>query len=165
MDGEVESVTSLATRSASNMFENYEYPTTTVNLLRFADGRVGKATSSIDCLQPYYFHTHLIGSHGSLFDNKFYTTRFGDLKKDRWSTLGTPLVDSGNVADHPYQTQFDAFFESIAEGIDMPLTSLEDALRTFEVVFACDRSAAECGRVVTLAELKVSNTSHVCERN
>ena len=34
----------------------------------------------------------------------------------------------------------------------MALTSLADAVRTFEVVFAADRSAAE-GRTVQLAEL------------
>lgn len=153
MDGEVESVSSIATHSANEHFQPYEYPTTTVNLLRFVDGRIGKSTSSIDCLQPYYFHTHLIGSEGSLLDNKFYTTRFGDLKKDRWCELNVPLVDSGNVSDHPYQKQFEAFFQSLAQQSEMPLTSLDDACRTFEVLFACDRSAAEFGRTVKLTEL------------
>lgn len=153
MDGEVESVTSISTRSTNDIFHPYEYPTTTVSLLRFTDGRVGKTTSSIDCLQPYYFHTHLIGSEGSLLDNKLYTTRFGDLKRDRWCELSTPLLDSGDVADHPYQKQFEAFFESLSNHSKMALTSLEDACRTFNVVFACDRSAAEAGRTVTLKEL------------
>lgn len=154
MAGEVESVTSLATQSTNNIFRPYEYPTTTVNLIRFTDGRVGKTTSSIDCLQPYYFHTHLVGSEGSLLDNRLYTTRFGELKKDRWCELNFPLVDSGDVANHPYQKQFETFFESLAQGISMPLTSLTDACRTFEVVFACDRSSAEGGRPVWLTELR-----------
>lgn len=67
MEGEVESVSSACTRSANATFQSYEYPTTTVNLIRFTDGRVGKVTSCIDCLQPYYFHTHLVGSEGTLF--------------------------------------------------------------------------------------------------
>jgi len=154
MEGDVESVTSIATQSANEHFRPYEYPTTTVNLLRFADGRIGKTTSSIDCLQPYYFHTHLVGSEGSLLDNKLYTTRFGDLKKDHWCELGFSLLDSGDVADHPYQKQFEAFFQSLAQQSKMPLTSLDDAFRTFEVLFACDRSAAEGGRSVKLAELR-----------
>jgi UDP-N-acetyl-2-amino-2-deoxyglucuronate dehydrogenase len=154
MDGEVESVSSIATKSASPTFEAYEYPTTTVNLIHFTDGRIGKVTSCIDCLQPYYFHTHLIGSEGTLLDNRLYSTQLGDLKKDRWSDLNIPLVDSGNVADHPYQKQFEAFFNALAEEKPMSLTNLDDACRTFEVVFACDRSAAEDGRTVKLSELR-----------
>jgi predicted dehydrogenase len=154
MDGEVESVSSLATRSASPTFKAYEYPTTTVSLVLFKDGRIGKATSCIDCLQPYYFHTHLVGSEGTLLDNRLYSTRLGDLKKDRWSELNIPLVDSGNVAYHLYQKQFEAFFNALAENEPMPLTNLDDACRTFEVVFACDRSAAQRGRTVQLSELR-----------
>lgn len=154
MEGEVESVSSTCTQSANATFQSYEYPTTTVNLIRFTDGRVGKVTSCIDCLQPYYFHTHLVGSEGTLFDNRLYSTRLGELKKDRWSELNIPLVDSGDVGDHPYQKQFEAFFQALAEQKPMPLTSLGDAGRTFEVLFACDRSAAEGGRPVQLSELR-----------
>lgn len=154
MDGDVESVTSVSTQSTNETFRAYEYPTTTVNLIRFADGRVGKVTSCIDCLQPYYFHTHLVGSEGTLYDNRLYSTRLGDLKKDRWSELNIPLVDSGDVGDHPYQKQFEAFFQALAAQEAMPLTSLGDAWRTFEVVFACDRSAAENGRAVKISELR-----------
>ena len=45
---------------------------------------LGKCTSSIDCLQPYYFHTHLVGSKGSLLDNKFYAA-------GRSAELGRPV--------------------------------------------------------------------------
>ncbi|MGI8782862.1 MAG: hypothetical protein ACR2L2_04320 [Acidobacteriota bacterium] len=33
---------------------------------------------------------------------------------------GTPLVDSGDVADHPYQPQFQAFVDSLRKGEAMP---------------------------------------------
>jgi predicted dehydrogenase len=154
MDGDVQSVTSIATQSTHEHFMPYEYSTTTVNVLRFVDGRIGKVTSCIDCLQPYYFHTHLVGSEGSLLDNKLYTTRFGELKKDRWCELKFPPVDSGDVADHPYQKQFEEFFTALANGCQMPLTSVQDACRTFEVLFACDKSQREGGRMVTLEELR-----------
>ena len=39
------------------------------------------------------------------------------------------MLDSGDVADHPYQTQFQAFFDALDAGKDMPLTSFADALR------------------------------------
>lgn len=147
---DVVEVSSYATRSHGAAFAPYEYPTTSVTLVRFASGAVGKCTSSIDCRQPYYFHTHLVGSEGSLLDNKFHSTKL-HTNPHVWSTLAMKLLDSGDVSDHPYQTQFEAFFEALAAGRDMPLTSLADAVRTHEVIFAADRSAAE-GRPVQLAE-------------
>jgi len=152
MDGEVEEVSSYATSSANKDFKKYEYPTTSVTLLKFKDGRIGKVASSIDCLQPYYFHTHLIGSEGSLLDNKFHSTRLA-LNKQKWSELSLKLCDSGDVSDHPYQTQFEAFFNALAAGKDMTLTSLDDAAKSHEVIFAADKSA-ELGRPVKMSEMK-----------
>jgi hypothetical protein len=63
------------------------------------------------------------------------------------------MLDSGDVSDHPYQTQFEAFFDALNEGNDMPLTSFRESLRSFEVLFAADKSAAEGGRPVKLSEL------------
>ena len=63
------------------------------------------------------------------------------------------LVDSGDVSDHPYQAQFEAFFNALDRGKDMPLTSLDDAVLSHEAVFAADRSV-ELGRPVKISELK-----------
>ncbi|MFO0984493.1 MAG: Gfo/Idh/MocA family oxidoreductase [Planctomycetota bacterium] len=141
MDGELSSVSSAATASKNRIFRQYEYPTTSVTILRFADGRIGKVASVIDCWQPYYFHTHLVGSEGSLLDNKFHSTLISGLNKHQWSTLTMKLLDSGDVSDHPYSTQFQAFFDSLDAGKEMPLTSLAEALRTHQAIFAADLSA------------------------
>lgn len=141
MGEDVETVSSYATHSANKDFAKYEYPTSSVTILRFKDGRVGKVASVIDCLQPYYFHVHLVGSEGSLLDNKFHSTKLGGLNKSEWSELSMKLLDSGDVSDHPYQTQFEAFFTALSLGQEMPLTSLAHALRTHEVIFAADSSA------------------------
>lgn len=153
MGGEVESVTSYSTTSTGTDFKDYEYPTSSVTIVKFADGRIGKTASIIDCLQPYYFHTHLVGSEGSMLDDKFYSANLGALKKTGWSQLNMALMDSGDVADHPYQVQFDEFFNSMEQGHLMPLTSLPEAFKSFEVVFAADKSAEE-GREVKLSELR-----------
>lgn len=152
MDDRVEEVTSYATRSRSPIFAPYQYPTTTTTLLKFASGKVGKVASVIDCLQPYYFHTHLVGSEGTILDNRLYSHKLKGMSKARWSTLETPLIDSGDVSDHPYLPQFQAFVDAIGEGRDMPLTSLDIALESHRVAFAADLSAAE-GRPVKLSEL------------
>lgn len=150
MGREVESVTSVDTTSANKTFAEYEYPTTSVTLLRFADGAIGKCAAVIDCLQPYYFHTHLVGSEGSLLDHKFHSAKLG-LDKHAWSQLSVKLVDSGDVADHPYQTQFQDFFAALDRGADMAHTSLASAMKTHVACLAADLSARE-RRTVTLSE-------------
>jgi len=141
MGEDVEVVSSYSTHSLNPSFSRYEYPTASVTILKFKDGRVGKVASVIDCLQPYYFHVHLVGSEGSLLDNKFHSTQLGGLNKGKWSELSMKLLDSGDVSDHPYQTQFEAFFAALNSNHEMPLTSLAHALRTHEVIFAADSSA------------------------
>ncbi len=151
MGSEVESVTSQTTTSASSVFAPYQYPTTSVTILRFKNGALGKVASVIDCLQPYYFHTHLVGSEGSLLDDKFHSTKLGT-NKQQWSRLSMKMLDSGDVSDHPYQSQFQAFFDALDQGRDMPLTSLDQALNSHLAVLAADLSARE-NRTVKLAEL------------
>jgi predicted dehydrogenase len=152
MDAAVEEVTSYATRSSSKTFAPYEYDTTSTTILRFEGGQVGKVASVIDCLQPYYFHTHLVGSEGSLLDDKFHSAKLGT-DKSRWSALATHLVDSGDVKDHPYQPQFQAFVDAVRAGRKMPLTDLETALETHRVIFAADLSAKK-GEPVRLSKMR-----------
>jgi predicted dehydrogenase len=148
MGNDVMEVSSFATKSRSKIFAPYEYPSTSVTVLKFRDGSVGKCTSSVDCLQPYYFHTHLLGSKGSLLDNKFHSQELST-NKAAWSTLALKMLDSGDVGDHPYQTQFEAFLNALDRGRQMPLTSLDEAAISHEIIFAADRSA-ETGRPVRL---------------
>jgi UDP-N-acetyl-2-amino-2-deoxyglucuronate dehydrogenase len=148
----VEEVFAYGTKSSSPIFGNYEYPSTSVTVLKYRDGKVGKCASVIDCWQPYYFHTHLVGSEGSLLDNKFQSKLLAGLGREHWNQLSFKPVDSGDVADHPYKTQFDRFFEAIMRGEEMPLTGLKDAVRTHEVIFASDLSL-QTGRPVKLDEL------------
>lgn len=141
MGSDVEQVTSYDTKSKSKVFAPYQYPTTSVTILKFKGGAIGKCAAVVDCLQPYYFHTQLCGSHGSLLDNKFHSMKLNTDKR-AWSRLSMKMLDSGDVFDHPYTTQFQAFFDALDRGAEMPLTSLHDAMRTHKVVFAADRSAA-----------------------
>jgi predicted dehydrogenase len=143
MGSEFDTVSSYSASSSNKDFSKYEYPTSSVSIIKFKNGAVGKVASIIDCLQPYYFHFHLVGSEGSLLDNKFYSTKLGGLNKGKWSELSMKMLDSGDVSDHPYQVQFEAFFKAVDEGKEMPLTSLSDAMLTHKVVFAADKSAEQ----------------------
>lgn len=141
MGDDVESVHSVSTGSKSPIFKPYEYDTTSVTVLKFKSGKVGKTAAVVDCLQPYYFHTHLVGSKGSLLDNKAHFHGIEGMNKDQWSQLSFSPVDSGDVADHPYQNQFQVFFDSLAKGRVMPHTGLKEAMKSHQVIFAADRSA------------------------
>lgn len=152
MDGEVEEVTSYSTKSASPDFTPYEYDTTSSTLLKFKDGRVGKVASVIDAQQPYYFHIHLSGSEGSLLDDKFYSAKLKGATKERWSRIAAPMIDSGDVDDHPYEPQFQSFVESIGKGVPMELTDFKTAFASHKVAFAADLSA-KSGKPVKLSEL------------
>ena len=153
MGNDVEEVFATSTRSANPIFAPFEFPSTTVAMLRFKDGRIGKVSSVLDCFQPYYFHTHLVGSEGSILDGKFHSNLLDGHERNRWSELPCQLVDSGDVSDHPYEEQFNAFFAALARGEEMPLTGLREATRTHEVIFAADRSWQE-NRPVKMMEIQ-----------
>ena len=100
---------------------------------------MGKCAAVVDCLQPYYFHAHLVGSEGSLLDNKFHSQKLTGLNKAAWSQLSMKMLDSGDVADHPYQTQFQAFFDAVDRGGER--TQFRRRLRHQTIIAADDRSA------------------------
>ncbi len=152
MDSEVDEVSSYHTKSKSRLFQPYEYDTTSVTLLKFKNGKVGKCASVIDCLQPYYFRIHLVGSEGSVLDDKYYSAKLKGTKKDQWSRSAVPMIDSGDVADHPYQPQFQSFVESIEADQTMQLTDFDTAFASHKVAFAADLSA-KTGRSVALSDL------------
>lgn len=143
MNDRVEEVTSYASQSSNPLFTPYEYRTTSTTILKFKSGTVGKCAAVVDCMQPYYFHAHLVGSEGSILDNKFHSQKLAGLNRHAWSQLSMNLLDSGDVSDHPYQTQFQAFFDALENGKEMPLTSFSDAFTTHRVMAAADKSAAE----------------------
>jgi predicted dehydrogenase len=153
MNAAVEEVTTYGSRSRNAVFQPYEYDTATVTILKFKGGKVGKVASVVDCLQPYYFHIHLVGSEGSLLDNRIYSQKMKGMTKERWSVLETSLIDSGDVSDHPYQPQFQAFVDSLNKKKPMPLTDFETAFESHRVVFAADLSTKE-KRPVKLSELR-----------
>src|SRR5262249_10845088 len=98
-------VFSLAGQSSHPDFARDQYATTSVTVIRFARGGIGKVASVIDALQPYYLRVHLVGSHGTILDGKLWTTRVAGLDPDRWTDLGVKLESSSDVVEHPYLAQ------------------------------------------------------------
>ncbi|HUX20118.1 MAG TPA: Gfo/Idh/MocA family oxidoreductase [Spirochaetia bacterium] len=147
--GEVDEVMAYGNKSGNEVYEPYDYDLNTVMLLKFKDGKIGKVTSSTDCTQPYVFNINLLGSLGSVKNDRFYSKKIEGTKG--WSKLDVELIDSGEVTHHPYTAQFDHFGDCLEKGID-PHNNLASALYSHKVVFAVDRSAEE-GRPVKISEL------------
>lgn len=150
--GRVEEVYSCSTSNPHPAYHPYEYDTTSVTLLRFENElTLGKVASVTDCMQPYVFNMNMVGSHGSFNNNRFYSKKIEGL--NGWSTMDVQLVDSGDVAHHPYREQFSYFAECLEKN-ETPHNDLHSAFETHRVIFAADRSAAT-RKPVRLSEFKL----------
>src|SRR5262245_27891727 len=148
----VEEVTSYGARTKNEKFAPYEYSTSAVTILKFRNGKIGKVGSIIDCAQPYLFHVHLMGSEGTVLDNRIFSNKLDGMDRTQWGTIPTPQDDSDDIKEHPYLGQFQAFVESVNSKRPMPLTDFDTAFESHRAVFAADLSAAR-GKPVSLAEL------------
>ncbi len=149
VNGEVEEVFSYSTKNPHEVYKPYEYDTTSVTLLKFKDKKIlGKVASVTDCMQPYVFNVNIVGSHGTVKNDLFYTKKIEGLQD--WSKMAVQLIDSGDVAHHPYKEQFSYFAKCLDEG-KTPMNDLASAFETHRVIFAADKSA-ETGKPVSMKE-------------
>jgi predicted dehydrogenase len=131
----------------SEAFAPYEYDPTSVTLVKFEDGSLGKVASSLECVQPYVFNINLCGTEGTIRNNQLYSKRLMP-GQTNFATIPTILPDSGDVTHHPFQGELDHLVDCILNGAE-PICDLTDAAKTHEIVFAADRSA-ETGAPVKL---------------
>jgi len=147
MGGEVVEVFQYATSGGGKDFAEYEYDPTTVTILKFADGRIGKVASCIECIQPYVFNINLVGTEGTIRNNQFHSRTSFPGQTD-WVDVPTILPDSGDVTHHPFQGEVDHLVDCIRNDA-VSHVNVADAYKTHEIVLAADRSGQE-GRPVSL---------------
>lgn len=124
---------------------DWGYDPTTVLICKFKNGAVGKTASILDCKMPYQFNIDVIGTQGTIRDNRLWSATLLP-GQTSWTTIPTVLPDSGDVAHHPFNGQIEAFVAGILD--DKPiLPDLDDAMRTHEVIFAADQAAEKGGTV------------------
>lgn len=81
------------------------------------------------------------GDKGTLLNNRLYSP--GEIDKQLgYMEIPVTTPGSGDVMHHPFPEEINHFVECLCEGRDSNL-NLADTLKTQEVVFAADRSAAE----------------------
>jgi predicted dehydrogenase len=147
MGGEIAEVFQYATYGKGEPFKGYEYAPTTCTLLKFADGRIGKVASCIECIQPYVFNINLVGAHGTIKNNNIYSKKkFAG--QTSWTTVPTILPDSGDVTHHPFVHEAAHLIDCIL-GNRESHCNIADAYKTHEACFAADLSGKQ-GKPVTL---------------
>ena len=146
---EVDEVYSYSTNTTNEIYKPYEFDTTSVTLLKFKNGlTIGKCASVCDCSQPYVFNMNMVGSHGSIKNDLFFSKKIEGLRD--WTKMDVQLIDSGDVAHHPYELVFSHFAECLDKGKET-INNLSSAFETHRVIFAADKSA-ETGKPVSLKE-------------
>jgi predicted dehydrogenase len=69
--------------------------------------------------------------------------------QEGWITIPTTTPDSGDVTHHPFPGEVDHFVECILNK-KKTIVDLDDAIKTFELIEAADRSARQSGKPVSL---------------
>lgn len=147
MGGEVAEVTQYATFGGAEAFMDYEYNPTTVTIVKFADGRIGKVASSIECIQPYVFNINLVGTQGTIKNNKIWSTK-NYPGQTTWTEVPTILPDSGDVTHHPFHHEAAHLIQCMQTNTESHV-NIADAFKSHELCFAADLSGKE-GRPVKL---------------
>ncbi len=123
-----------------------EYDGLEVALVRFSNGTLGKVSVNFECIHPYTFPVEIFGDRGSVKNNRLWSHRFPG--QHDWVEIPAIGPDSGDVSHHPFQAEIDHFVDCLDEGIESHCC-LADAVKTHEVVFAC-QECYRTGRPVKL---------------
>jgi predicted dehydrogenase len=116
----------------------FDYDPTIVAALRFASGAVGKLTATLESVLPFDFQVTLLGTKGTIRDNELFS-----LNPPGQPSLTTiSPVPFSEMPAPPFKEEIDDFVRCVVEDRDPPL-SMDDAVRSHEIIFAIDRSAAE----------------------
>lgn len=133
---------------SNNKKGHYEYDANVVAVLKMADGTVAKTSTLLDAEIPYTFNIDLIGTEGTLRDNRLWSKKLLP-GQSKWTKIPTIMPDSGDVHHHPFDAQIDHFVDCIREDRESHC-NIADVYRTHELCFAIDRSLAQGGGVVQL---------------
>lgn len=135
MGEEVETVYAQSAR----IREDFEFPGTTIVLLRFKSGKIAKVGSSYDFISPYVFNVKLCGTKGTLWNDKLWSPGKICRQLD-YVTLPVTLPNSAEVSHHPFPQQASHLLDCIERGTETNCP-MSDALKTQEIIAAADLSA------------------------
>ncbi len=132
----------------NNQRGNFEYDANVVAIFRFRDGAIGKTAALFDAEMPYQFNIDLVGTAGTLRDNRIWSPRLLP-GQTGWATVPTIMLDTPDVNHHPFDAELGYFADCILN--DRPShCSIADGYLSHELCFAVDRSLELGGRPVEL---------------
>jgi predicted dehydrogenase len=143
-ENEVDEVFAYSTRARRRT--DFNYDPNVYLLMKYRNGVVAKVGTSLECKMPYVFHLQINGTEGTIRNNGIYSEMFPDLKD--FVKLPSSYPDDWEVAHHPFPEEVDDFVGCILEQREPELSFIR-AAKTYEVIFAAERSARE-GRPVRL---------------
>ncbi len=100
---------------SNNKKELYEFDANVVATMKLDDGTIAKSSVLLDADIPYAFNIDLVGTQGSLRDNRIWSKRLFPGQKS-WATMPTIMPDSGDVHHHPFDAQINHFVDCILAG-------------------------------------------------
>jgi len=136
------------TAYANNQRALYEYDANVVAIVRFRHGAVGKTSVMFDAEIPYTFNVHLLGTDGSVRDNRLWLPRLLPGQRG-WTAFPTIAPDSADVHHHPFDAEINHFVECILQDVESHC-NVADAYHSHELCLAIDQSVAAGGRPVQL---------------
>ncbi len=135
---EVEEVFAYSTRPYRRT--DFEYDPNVYLMIKFRNGVIGKVGTSLECNMPYVFHIQVNGTKGTIRNNGIFSDQFPALKS--FVSLPSQYPDDWDVSHHPFPEEVDDFVRCILTDKE-PELSIPRAAKTYEVIFAAERSVKE----------------------
>ena len=145
---EVEEVFAYSVNGAS---PTYNYDPTTLAVMRLDNGALCKLASTLEPCAPYLFRVELLGTEGTIRNNRIYTSRWRgqhDYAEIPTDVPGLSSRAAHSTLDEAMKQEIAHFIECIDNDVESHV-NLPDAIKTHEALMAVDLSAAE-GRPVSL---------------
>ncbi|MDA1189680.1 MAG: Gfo/Idh/MocA family oxidoreductase, partial [Chloroflexi bacterium] len=126
---------------------DFEYDSTCASTIRFDDDSLAHLATSFELYMPYTFPIEIMGSRGAMRDGKLWSHKLEG--QTDWVTIPTHMPDSADVANHPFQAEIDDLVDAILNDGETR-APIEDTVKTHQIVFAIEQSAAAGGKPVKL---------------
>ena len=142
-------ITEVFAYAAKNR-DDFDYLTSYVASVKFANGAIGKISASLDGLYfPYQFNIDILGTQGACRNERFFCKEIFPVQND-WMSFSCPTPNSGAVNHHPFKEEINNLVDCILKGVSVKSDVL-DACKTMKAVYAITESA-ETGKPVQVVD-------------
>jgi len=125
--------------------DEFGYDPTIATIFRFDNGAVGRVSSSLECNMPYVFHLQVNGTKGAFRNNGISSEMFPGHERE-FIKLKSQYPDDWNVTGHPFPEEISYVVDCVMNQTES-MVSIPRAWKTYELIFAAERSAREGRRI------------------